>query len=266
MKTILITGAGSGLGEGTALALARAGHKVIATTEIWPQVTSLKEKARQQELTLTVEKLDITDKRDRDAVFSSYGHQVDIVVANAAIGETGPLAEIPVDRVRRVFETNVFSTLEFVQPYAREFVERGKGKIVLTSSIAGFTTFPYLGPYVASKHALEGMAQLLYEELAPLGVKVATLNPGPFRTGFNDRMYNTLDQWYDPDACFTPEKPIRSVQQQFAGDDLQQDPAAMIDEMARLIPLDEHRFRNVYPDSFEASAREYQDGLWDRLI
>ena len=98
MKTILITGAGSGLGEGTALALARAGHKVIATTEIWPQVTSLKEKARQQELTLTVEKLDITDKRDRDAVFSSYGHQVDIVVANAAIGETGPLAEIPVDR------------------------------------------------------------------------------------------------------------------------------------------------------------------------
>ncbi|HAR10013.1 MAG TPA: short-chain dehydrogenase, partial [Cobetia sp.] len=49
------------------------------------------------------------------------------------------------DRVRRVFETNVFSTLEFVQPYAREFVERGKGKIVLTSSIAGFTTFPYLG-------------------------------------------------------------------------------------------------------------------------
>ena len=248
---------------------AERGYRLALTARKLADLEALQAELAPMSPAICIRELDVRDYQRVSEVITECAEELgglDIVVANAAIGETGPLAEIPADRVRRVFETNVFSTLEFVQPYAREFVERGKGKIVLTSSIAGFTTFPYLGPYVASKHALEGMAQLLYEELAPLGVKVATINPGPFRTGFNDRMYNTLDQWYDPDACFTPEKPIRSVQQQFAGDDLQQDPAAMIDEMARLIPLDEHRFRNVYPDSFEASAKEYQEGLWDRLI
>jgi short-subunit dehydrogenase len=264
MKTILITGAGSGLAEGAALALAQEGHRVIATVEIWPQVTALKEKARSKGVKLTVEKLDITDARDRDTIFQLYGHDVDIVVANAAIGETGPVAEIPVDRIRKVFETNVFSTLEFVQPYAKVFVDKGQGKIVLVSSVAGLSTFAYLAPYVASKHALEAIAQLLHDELEPLGVKVTTINPGPFRTGFNDRMYDTLDQWYDPKTNFTPEKPIRDMQQLFAGDDLQIPPASMIKEMVRLIPLDDHLFRNVHPGSFVDEVKKYQDGLWEK--
>lgn len=146
MKTILMTGAGSGLAEGAALALAQQGHRVIATVEIWPQVSALREKAQQQGVDLEVEKLDITDAQDRDSVFARYGAEVDVVVANAAIGETGPIAEIPVARVRKVFETNVFSTLEFVQPYAKAFADRGQGKIVLVSSIAGFTTFPTSRP------------------------------------------------------------------------------------------------------------------------
>ena len=264
MKTILITGAGSGLAEGAALALAQEGHRVIATVEIWPQVTALKEKARSKGVKLTVEKLDITDTRDRDTIFQHYGHDVDILVANAAIGETGPVSEIPVDRIRKVFETNVFSTLEFVQPYAKVFVEKGQGKIVLVSSVAGLSTFAYLAPYVASKHALEAIAQLLHDELDPLGVKVTTINPGPFRTGFNDRMYDTLDQWYDSNKNFTPEKPIRDMQQLFAGDDLQIPPASMINEMVRLIPLDDHLFRNVHPESFVDEVKKYQNGLWEK--
>ena len=266
MKTILMTGTGSGLAEGATLALAQQGHRVIATVEIWPQVSALKEKAQQQGVDLEVEKLDITDAQDRDSVFARYGAEVDVVVANAAIGETGPIAEIPVARVRKVFETNVFSTLEFVQSYAKAFADRGQGKIVLVSSIAGFTTFPYLAPYVASKHALEAISQLLHEELAPLGVKVATINPGPFRTGFNDRMYDTLDQWYEPETHFTPEAPIRETQQLFAGDDLQLDPSSMIDEMVRLIPLDEHAFRNVHPAQFEEDVKRYQKSLWERQM
>lgn len=263
-KTILITGAGSGLGRGTAVGLAKNGHKVIAAVQIWPQVSDLMTDAKAAGVDLEVTKLDLLNTDDQQAVFETYADKIDILVNNAATGETGPIAEVPVDRVRHVFEVNVFATLEFAQRFARHFVEKGKGKIIFTSSIAGFTTFPYLGPYVASKHALEPIVQLMRDELEGTGVQIATINPGPFRTGFNDRMYDTLDRWYDPKAHFTPEGPIRDVQQLFAGDELQLDPQDMIDFMVDLIPQDEHKFRNVFPERFIEDVKAYQDSLWSK--
>jgi short-subunit dehydrogenase len=102
------------------------------------------------------------------------------------------------------------------------------------------------------------------EEMEGTGVQIATINPGPFRTGFNDRMYDTLDQWYDPAKNFTPEKPIRDVQKRFSGDELQLDPQAMIDFMVEIIPKDEHKFRNVYPERFIEGVKEYQASLWEQ--
>ena len=262
-KTILITGAGSGLGHGTALGLAKNGHTVIATVENWPQATLLKADAEKAGVDITVEKLDYLSKDDQETIIRKYSDKIDIVTLNAATGETGPIAEVPVDRVRRVFEVNVFSTLELAQRFAALFVKKGKGKIIFISSIAGFSTFPFLAPYVASKHALEAIAQLMREEMEGTGVQIATINPGPFRTGFNDRMYNTLDQWYDPAENFTPEAPIRDVQQLFAGDKLQLDPSGMIDFMIETIPQDEHKFRNVYPERFIDDVKTYQDSLWE---
>lgn len=262
-KTILITGAGSGLGQGTAIGLAKNGHKVIATVENWPQVSQLMQDAKQAGVELVVEKLDYLNKDDHETILRKYGEQVDIFCPNAATGETGPIAEVPVDRIRRVFEVNVFNTLELAQKFANIFVRRGYGKIVFTSSIAGFSTFPYLAPYVSSKHALEAIVQLMREELEETGVQIATINPGPFRTGFNDRMYDTLDQWYDPAKNFTAEQPIRDAQDLFYGDDLQLDPQGMIDFMVATIPQDEHKFRNVYPERFIEDVKKYQDSIWD---
>jgi len=261
-KTILITGAGSGFGHGVALGLAKKGHKVIATVENWPQVSQLKADAKDAGVDLIVEKLDYLSADDHDTILRKYGEEVDIVNLNAATGETGPIAEIPVDRVRRVFEINVFRTLELAQKFAAMFVKRGTGKILFTSSIAGFSTFQFLGPYVASKHALEPIVQLMREELDGTGVTIATINPGPFRTGFNDRMYDTLDQWYQPGINFTPEKPIRDVQELFAGDDLQLDPQSMIDFMIDIIPKNSHKFRNVHPERFIDNVKQYQESLW----
>lgn len=265
-KTILITGAGSGLGEGTALGLAERGHTVIAAVHDWPQATALRAAAEARGLELEVTKLDLLDADDRARVFERYASRLDILVNNAATGETGPIAEIPVDRVRRVFEVNVFATLAFTQPFARHFAKAGKGKILFTSSIAGFSTFPFLAPYVASKHALEPIVQLMREEMEGTGVQIATINPGPFRTGFNDRMYDTLDQWYDPAHHFTPERPIREVQALFAGDELQLDPKDMIAFMVDVIPRDHHKFRNVYPERFIEDVKRYQDSLWTREV
>ncbi len=265
-KTILITGAGSGLGQGSALGLAKNGYKVIATVENWPQVTQLRQDAKAAGVELTVEKFDYLNENDLETILRKYGEETDICVPCAATGETGPIAEIPLDRFRHVFEVNVFRTLHLGQRFAAIYAQRGRGKIIFVSSIVGFMTFPFLAPYCASKHALEAVAQLMHEELKGTGVQVSTINPGPFATGFNDRMYDTVDQWYDPAKNFTPEQPIRDVQALFAQEDFQYDPQGMIDFMVDVIPKDEHKFRNVFPEEVIPEVKKYQDGLWERRI
>ena len=101
-KTILITGAGSGFGEGAALALAKKGHTVIAGVEIAPQKTSLLEKAEKAGIKLQAEVLDIKNERDREAIFRN---DIDVLINNAGIMETGPVAEFPMEIVRSNFET-----------------------------------------------------------------------------------------------------------------------------------------------------------------
>jgi len=265
-KTILITGAGSGFGEGVAFGLAKQGHNVIATVENWPQKTYLLNKAKEENVALTIEKLDYLNNDDIDTIVKKYGDQVDIINLNAATGETGPVAEIPVNRIKRVFEVNVFQTIEIAQRFAKIFVEKKKGKIVFTSSIAGFFTFEFLGPYVASKHALEGLVQTLQIELEGTGVTVATINPGPFSTGFNHRMYDTVDQWFDPATNFSDPEAIKKVQELFATGNIEFEPQGMIDYMIEKIPADKHKFRNVFPEDVLKDVNEYQASLWEKEV
>ncbi|MEM6506400.1 MAG: SDR family oxidoreductase [Planctomycetota bacterium] len=262
-KRILITGAASGFGHGTALGLAKAGHKVIAGVEVWPQATSLKNDAEAAGVELEVLKIDLTNPDDCAA---AQRHDVDIVVNNAATGETGPISEIPIDRVKRVFDVNVFGTLAFAQPFVKKFVERGNGKVVFVSSIAGFATFPFLAPYCASKHALEAVVQIMREETEGTGVQIATINPGPFWTGFNHRMYDTLDQWYNPQTNFTKEEPIREIQRKFWTREIEFEPQIMIDKMIEVIPQEHHAFRTVCPEDVIPDVKKYQESLWQLKV
>tara|TARA_R110002012_G_scaffold301691_1_gene502081 strand:+ start:1321 stop:2187 length:867 start_codon:yes stop_codon:yes gene_type:complete len=255
-KKIMITGAGSGLGKGTAIGLAKEGHTVIAATHTWEQMSRFIEETKDKEYEENLEfiKLDILDMMDCE---KAWEYDIDILVNNAGIGHTGPIAEIPVGLIREVMETNVFSTLEFSQPIIRNMVEKGKGKIVFLSSIAGLATHPFLGPYNASKHALEVIAQCLRDELQPIGITVATINPGPFETGFNDRMYDTYKQWFDSDLHFTPKKPIEKAAKKMAEN--QFDPQEMIAKMVEIIPQDKHLFRTVFPKDMANDCQEYQE-------
>lgn len=258
MATILITGGGSGFGKGTALGLARKGHSVIAGAEIWPQVWDLREEAAELGVELAVIKLDLLDEIDRE---NALEHDIDILVNNAGIMETGPMAEIPIERVRSVFETNVFSHLELTQGFVRKMIDQGHGKVVWVSSIAGLKSSPFGGTYAASKHAIEAIAAAMREELKPTGVKVATINPGPYRTGFNDTGAESKWQWYDRDesAVPAPDGLESSL-------DSQSDPQEMIDLMVEVIPAESHLYRTVSPDSVEDQVKEIQASEWTAKV
>ncbi|MEY4449380.1 MAG: hypothetical protein RLZZ433_2395, partial [Pseudomonadota bacterium] len=105
-KTILITGAATGIGKDTAMALAQRGHRVLATTQTTEQAASLRQAAAQAGVALEVFKLDITSEPDREQLDQ---YTLDVLINNAALGESGSLAEVDMNRVRKLFEVNVFS-------------------------------------------------------------------------------------------------------------------------------------------------------------
>ncbi|MFE2972894.1 SDR family NAD(P)-dependent oxidoreductase [Streptomyces sp. NPDC059340] len=123
MKKILITGAGSGLGRGTAVGLAQADHQVIAATQIWPQVTNCA--GTSPNSACRTASRSTSSMSSTPATSPALSWDFDTFVCNAVVGDSGPMAEISVDLVRRTLETNVFSNLELTQRVIRKFVDTG---------------------------------------------------------------------------------------------------------------------------------------------
>ncbi len=238
-KTVMITGAGSGFGKGAALALAARGHVVIAATETEAQAHELHAEAPQ----LRVEKLDITSSGD---VARAADWGVDVLLNNAGVGQTGPMADVPLDRVRRLFEVNVFGTLAITQAVLPGMVKRGSGRVIIVSSIAGVMSGPAFGPYSMTKHALEAMGKSMRAELAPQGIDVTLLNPGPYATGFNDRMADSMWEWFDDNALNAPASDMfRSMGAMVKGN--QMDPAEVVRRMVELVEADTTTENNFVP-------------------
>lgn len=238
MKNILITGAGSGIGKLTALTLAKFGHHVIATTETDVQAAILKEDADALRIPMIIEKIDITNSIDRA---KAWKWEIDVLVNNAAIKEGGALIDIPEENLRKQYETNVFGTILLTQEFARKMVRRREGKIIFVSSASGLMVNPFSGPYASSKFALEAMATVLGQELQEFNVEVATINPGPYLTGFNDREFNTWRNWDD-----NPNKRIFNYEQ-LAFPFEQLDPQKAIVPIIKVILGEKKSFRNLVP-------------------
>lgn len=256
-KTIFITGAGSGFGKIASIGLAQRGHRVIATAETGPQVQALRQEANGSGIELTVQKLDLLNAIDREKALE---HDIDILLNIAGICEAGPLAEQPMSLVRHMFEVNVFCNLELTQGFIKQMVEKKTGKILFMSSMSGLVGFPLAGAYCATKHALEAIAEALKEELAPFGIKVATINPGPFKTGFNESGVDSIYQWYDPQVNFTPEKAIKDLEALLAQ---QFDPKDILDVIVPLVESDSHTFRNIYPAKLKTDVEKKQQEAWN---
>lgn len=264
-KRILVTGAGSGFGEGAALGLAQNGHEVIAGVQIWPQVTSLRQKVKSIGLSnLRVEKLDLLHPYD---VANALKWDIDILFNNAGMGENGPISEIPIDLVRRTFETNVFAPLELTQKFVRKWVDQKRpGKVVFTSSGAGLISIMGLAPYCASKHALECIAESLQLEVKPFNIQVQTINPGGYLTGFNETMCESAFHWQDDGTNFIKREDILKFFAVFDNKEARLDPQEMINAMVSIVPEDTGKFRNVVPTAVEEFLKTYQKEAWENRI
>jgi NAD(P)-dependent dehydrogenase (short-subunit alcohol dehydrogenase family) len=247
-KTVLITGAGSGFGKAAAVKLAGRGHTVIATVESDVQVADL----AMEHPELTVAKLDVTDAAD---VAQIDDWDLDVAIANAGLGQTGPLTHVPLELVRRVFEVNVFGTLAVAQRAARVMKRKRSGRILLVSSIAGLRAGAGSGPYSMTKHAVQAMGGVLRNELAPFGVDVALINPGPYATGFNDRMASDPGDWFDP-ATAAPEDAaiMENLRNRITVG--QMDPQEVVDRCVELVEAETTELVNFVPrDIIERLAK-----------
>lgn len=202
-KTVLLTGAGSGLGKVAAIELAKRGHKVIATTHYENEAEEMNRIASENDINLISFKLDILEEQDRLEVLK---YDIDVFIANAAIGDSGSVSEVFVTRIEEVFNTNVFANMKLAQIVLAQMIKNNKnGRIVFLSSLAGRIPMPFLSPYCASKAAIEVFATCLRNELKLLknvNVDVAVIEPGAYATGFNKENNEKKYSWMKKDSYF----------------------------------------------------------------
>ena len=183
--SILVTGAATGLGKAMALYLAERGFQVYGTTRDLRQAEELKTLARDRNLKLRVLPLDVTNPDSiRDAVQTIVAESGGIygVINNAGIGLRGYFEDLGDDEIRKLFDANVFGVMavtKAVLPYMRE---ARRGRIILISSVGGKIGSLGVTAYCSTKFAIEGFGESLFQELAPLGVRVVLIEPGIIKT------------------------------------------------------------------------------------
>lgn len=187
MKNIIITGSSSGFGLKAAKDFADQGNKVFATMRK-PDGTNAGKKAELEAHSPHIKVVDMdvasdpSVKKAMDSIMAEAGN-IDILINNAGIMYLGITEAFSVEQARVQMETNYYGavrTMQAVMPFMRN---AGTGLIINTSSLVGRMSPPFFGTYTATKHALEGYSQALRYEVAPFGVDVVMVEPGPFGTG-----------------------------------------------------------------------------------
>ena len=185
--TVLVTGAGSGIGRACALMLAREGlHVTVAGRRLGPL-----EAVAAAAPNIDVAVMDVTDEASvgRAVVAAT---PVGAVVNNAGVSVMGALEAVPLDEWRRQFETNVFGVATVCRAVLPQMRQRGRGRIVNMGSVAGRLAAPFMGTYAASKHALEGLTDALRREVSGQGIEVVLVRPGFVDTPFGAQEQESL--------------------------------------------------------------------------
>lgn len=190
MTAVLITGCSSGIGRATALRLARRPELTVYATARRPE--TLADLAAAGCRTLA---LDVTDEESMRAAVAAVEAEhgaVGVLVNNTGYGEYGTVEEVPLERVRAQFETNVYGPARLCQLVLPGMRKAGRGRIVNVSSMGGRLVFPGGGFYHASKYAVEALSDALRFEVVPFGIDVSIVESGLIRTGFGETAAGTL--------------------------------------------------------------------------
>jgi NAD(P)-dependent dehydrogenase (short-subunit alcohol dehydrogenase family) len=184
-QVILITGCSSGIGRATAVEAAARGHRVFASARNPNDLADLERAGHLEAL-----RLDVTDSASTRAaveVVETRAGRLDALVNNAGYAQYGAVEEITPEEWRAQFDVNLFGAIETTRAVLPLMRRTGGGTVVMVSSVAGRLAIPFAAPYCASKHALEAVADALRVEVAPFGIRVVLVEPGPIETRFAER-------------------------------------------------------------------------------
>jgi NAD(P)-dependent dehydrogenase (short-subunit alcohol dehydrogenase family) len=194
LATILITGTSKGIGLATALTLARAGHTVYATMRNADRAAELAEEAAKELLPIHYSVMDVDSDASvatAIAAIQQGAEPIDVLVNNAGVERNGSIEELSMDDFHAVMETNYFGAIRCAKAVIPQMRERRSGLIVNITSVAGRVSTSPLGPYAASKFALEALSEALAQEMKTFGVRVAIVEPGiidtPMAHGIEER-------------------------------------------------------------------------------
>lgn len=184
-KTILITGASSGIGKATAKYFQDKGWNVTATMR-----TPEKETQIESSDTTLLTRLDVTDDESIqsaiDATIDKFGG-IDVLVNNAGYGLLGTFESMSIEQIQRQFETNVFGVMRVTKAILPHFRARKGGTLINVASMGGRLTFPFYSPYHGTKWAVDGWSDSLQFELKPQNIRVKIIEPGAIKTDFYER-------------------------------------------------------------------------------
>ena len=189
-KAVLITGCSTGIGRTTAERLARNGHTVYATAR---RLESIAELAQCGCKLLALDVCDESSMRAAVATVEREHGAVGVLINNAGYGSEGPVEEVPMDEVRRQFDTNVFGLLRLCQLVLPAMRRQRWGKIVNLSSMGGRMTLPGGGIYHATKYAIEALSDALRFEVRGFGIDVIVIEPGAIKTEFGSTAIARVD-------------------------------------------------------------------------
>jgi NAD(P)-dependent dehydrogenase (short-subunit alcohol dehydrogenase family) len=190
MSVAIVTGTSTGIGLATAVALARAGHRVHATMRFPQRAPKLAEIAAAEKLPIQILAMDVDEDTSVGHTIGeilSYAGRIDVLVNNAGIQGSGPIEEVPLAEFRRVMETNYFGVLRCIQAALPGMRQQGSGHIVNVSTVGGRITGLSQGPYCGSKFALEAVSEILAGEVKRFCIRVAIVEPGVTETPIFDK-------------------------------------------------------------------------------
>ena len=270
-RAVLITGCSTGIGRATAERLARSGWRVYATARDVEKIAPL------TDLGCELLALDVTDEASmRDAVGEVERREgaVGVLVNNAGYSQSGAVEGVPMEKVRRQFETNVFGLVRMCQLVLPGMRRQGWGRIVNISSMGGRLTFPGGGYYHATKYAVEALSDALRFEVAGFGVRVVIVEPGLIRTKFAEAATGSMEGSGPTDGPYAGfdaavERAVRDNYERGPFLKLGGGPETVAATIERAIAVERPRARYAVTPSahlFIGLRRLLPDRAWDALV